>query len=494
MLLKKLLTVITLILSYQAIAQPNLVPNPSFEDYRSCPLSVSGVPYSKIYSHFKTVNDWSNPVKYTTPDYYNSCAPYAAKVSVPFNTFGHQPARTGNAYMGVVAFNGNTTQHNTFYYAEHIYCKLTEPLKAGFLYTITFYVSATYGGSSSTTPRFSVDRFGAHLSDTIAYNEDVTKPFSLPYHVRSTKGVILKDTTGWMKISGDYLANGGEQYLYIGNFYNPDEAPEIEQIYPATPLPTQTYLSYYYIDDVSVKKYVQCDTFVNTHSKTICNNSPVLLSSSVNGADSYTWNNGLDNKSINVYEPGTYWVTATKDTCDYYVDTFKVTSKNLIHQLSLGNDTALCKGSVLRLGENLKDHQVQYKWSNGSNLCCIDIVNDGNYTLSVSDGCNTIEDSIEVIFFECIDCIWAPTGFTPNSDGHNDVFKAFSRCPLEEYRIVIANRWGEVVFTSNDINTGWDGTHNNYDAPVGTYYYFIKYRTTFKMWREVYKGEITLIK
>ncbi|SMG08493.1 gliding motility-associated C-terminal domain-containing protein [Marivirga sericea] len=63
-----------------------------------------------------------------------------------------------------------------------------------------------------------------------------------------------------------------------------------------------------------------------------------------------------------------------------------------------------------------------------------------------------------------------PTAFTPNGDGLNDEFGAVAE-GVKEYRLVIYNRFGDIVFTSTDINMKWDGTVQNESAPSGGYVY-----------------------
>jgi gliding motility-associated-like protein len=63
-----------------------------------------------------------------------------------------------------------------------------------------------------------------------------------------------------------------------------------------------------------------------------------------------------------------------------------------------------------------------------------------------------------------------PTAFTPNGDGLNDEFGAVAK-GVKEYKLVIYNRFGDVVFTSTDINKKWDGTVKNEIAPSGGYVY-----------------------
>jgi len=65
-----------------------------------------------------------------------------------------------------------------------------------------------------------------------------------------------------------------------------------------------------------------------------------------------------------------------------------------------------------------------------------------------------------------------PTAFTPNGDGLNDSFGAVSK-GVEEYKLVIYNRFGDVIFTSTDVETKWDGKIQGDAAPSGAYVYQI---------------------
>lgn len=69
-----------------------------------------------------------------------------------------------------------------------------------------------------------------------------------------------------------------------------------------------------------------------------------------------------------------------------------------------------------------------------------------------------------------------PNAFTPNGDGQNEIFRPLSVCFVERVEFRVFNRWGEVVFTTNDPQINWDGT-NLRGEPLkeGTYYYSCRY-------------------
>lgn len=117
------------------------------------------------------------------------------------------------------------------------------------------------------------------------------------------------------------------------------------------------------------------------------------------------------------------------------------------------------------------------------------------YTVVVTRGpCSqTLTVRVEVIDDGCeISDVYVPNTFTPNGDGYNDVMYARGY-KLGEIYFAIYNRWGEMVFETNDKNIGWDGIYKGKPADVGVFGYYIKVKCyngleTFK------KGNITLIR
>ncbi len=66
--------------------------------------------------------------------------------------------------------------------------------------------------------------------------------------------------------------------------------------------------------------------------------------------------------------------------------------------------------------------------------------------------------------------IFVPTAFSPNGDGLNDVFEVKGRFQ-NNFSLVILNRWGQIIFESNNPKRGWDGKMNGKEAPIGVYAY-----------------------
>jgi gliding motility-associated-like protein len=100
--------------------------------------------------------------------------------------------------------------------------------------------------------------------------------------------------------------------------------------------------------------------------------------------------------------------------------------------------------------------------------------NAGTYTviLTVSNGGCTATKSATIQIDSLIIEYSVPNVFSPNGDGVNDEFIFISSLNLKSVKTTILNRWGNVVFTSNDINFKWNGKDNSgQNCTEGTYFY-----------------------
>jgi gliding motility-associated-like protein len=70
--------------------------------------------------------------------------------------------------------------------------------------------------------------------------------------------------------------------------------------------------------------------------------------------------------------------------------------------------------------------------------------------------------------------LYAPNAFSPNNDGQNDVFRVKGK-GVAIYHLTIYNRWGQRIFVSNDMNTGWNGFYQGELQAAGGYVYFVEY-------------------
>jgi gliding motility-associated-like protein len=80
------------------------------------------------------------------------------------------------------------------------------------------------------------------------------------------------------------------------------------------------------------------------------------------------------------------------------------------------------------------------------------------YIVTNADGCL---DSVYItIVVEEQSTVYVPNTFTPNGSGNNEIFFAYGT-NVTEFEMIIFDRWGNLIFQSNDITKGWDGTYKN---------------------------------
>ncbi|MCB9245635.1 MAG: PKD domain-containing protein [Flavobacteriales bacterium] len=69
---------------------------------------------------------------------------------------------------------------------------------------------------------------------------------------------------------------------------------------------------------------------------------------------------------------------------------------------------------------------------------------------------------------------YIPSAFSPNNDSRNDLFRVSGLSFVAEFRLTVYNRWGQIMYQSNDVNSGWDGTYLGEPVPSGNYAYVLE--------------------
>lgn len=89
---------------------------------------------------------------------------------------------------------------------------------------------------------------------------------------------------------------------------------------------------------------------------------------------------------------------------------------------------------------------------------------------------------------------WIPNSFTPgNNDGLNDVFKPIV-IGVEDYQFSIYNRWGELIYKTNDTESGWDGTFKGKESPMDVYVWKCDFKNIVTKKYENHIGHVTLVR
>ncbi len=216
----------------QAVAQ-NLVKNPGFEEYDQCPKDTG------MLSEYSF--SWSNATQGKS-DYFNQCSD---KMAVNHNFIGQQDAFEGNAYAGIYVYAAND-------YREYISGELKQKLKKGKKYNFSFRVSL------ADKSEYAIKEFGALFTST---KLDLYTKRNVPSNIVSTNGIhnyvplndhtYHKEKDDWVELKGEYLANGTEQFIVIGNFKDNKRSKHVKVG------SNLKKVAYYYIDDVAVEEAEQ---------------------------------------------------------------------------------------------------------------------------------------------------------------------------------------------------------------------------------------------
>lgn len=323
-----------------------------------------------------------------SPDYFNTCATTVSYASVPDNSFGHQPPRHGNGYVGIIAWEGEVQSAGIVNrWGEYMQTKLLQPLKAGKRYCVSFYVSNAVANAAYNF--VGIDRIAANFSTTQPI-QSTGLTMQLPQHISNPAGRYLTDTTGWTKITGIYTATGGEEWLTIGWFDN-NKVPGFNPVLPSSP--TDNYRCYLYLDDVTVVELDNTNTVVNVHDTTFCNKSTLPLTLQSSGQlGEYNWSNGAMSDAITVNDTGVFWCVSDAQ-CKTFIDTYRIHYEPQ-EKLNLGKTLINCKNEPITIRSNIDSSS--YLWSNGSTLDSITVNTTGVYTLTINNKCGIQKDSVHV--------------------------------------------------------------------------------------------------
>jgi gliding motility-associated-like protein len=111
-------------------------------------------------------------------------------------------------------------------------------------------------------------------------------------------------------------------------------------------------------------------------------------------------------------------------------------------------------------------------WNTGATTPAISVTKEGMYWVKTeSKDCGTQIDSVKVKLKPC-DCeLLIPNSFTPNEDNKNDYFFPVFQCEYTYYSLVISDRWGNTVFSTNNLSAKWDGRFKGNLCPEDIYVY-----------------------
>ncbi|WP_162303930.1 gliding motility-associated C-terminal domain-containing protein [Paracnuella aquatica] len=218
----------------------------------------------------------------------------------------------------------------------------------------------------------------------------------------------------------------------------------------------------------------------------VCAGSTVALSA-FNASATYLWSNGATSEALTVSNSGSYRVVVNLNGCTA-ADTINIAYRQA-PRFTLGSDTTLCTGQSFDLAPAVRDGN--YRWHNGSDAPIFKVQQPGTYRLTVTNECGTHTDDILVSTGVCQ--LIMPTAFTPNGDGLNDLFRVKHPQFIKTFNMEVYNRWGQVVYKTNNAAGGWNGRFRNMDQPNGNYIWMIT-MTDLDGKKSSYQGEVMLLR
>lgn len=208
---------------------------------------------------------------------------------------------------------------------------------------------------------------------------------------------------------------------------------------------------------------------------TFCPGQSVQLTAS--GGAGYQWSTGAQTTAISVNTSGTYSVT-TGNACGTDVASVTVTEVSIQAHFTASPLTGNAPLPV-DFTNSSSANAVTTDWTFGDGATANSgnpshtYMNEGEYTVTLlvtsAEGC-TDSENLLITVLNMPSSLTIPNVFTPNGDGSNDFFVVEAE-RLENYHLLLFNRWGNLLRETTDWQDGWDGTINGEKASEGTYFY-----------------------
>lgn len=174
---------------------------------------------------------------------------------------------------------------------------------------------------------------------------------------------------------------------------------------------------------------------------------------------------------------------AVDDICDDNVDC--TDTDLLVNKLSWTNPNVTCEDT-----DDVASYNVYYAPTEGETMVLVGNTTDaadtffdhrpgesiaGCYAVTALDGLGNESVMSNIVCVENCPIYDLPNTFTPNGDDQNDLFVPYPYCFVEAVEFKVFNRWGQLVFETEDPAIGWNGENlNGEQLADGTYYYTCK--------------------
>ncbi len=226
---------------------------------------------------------------------------------------------------------------------------------------------------------------------------------------------------------------------------------------------------------------------------TICCSTQPFTLIATNPNATYLWQDGSTASSFPVTTAGTYWVQVSLGNSCSIIDSIHVDCAIVPSDNFFLHDTTLCEG--LPLDVTIPNYYNSIRWSDGDILSYTKRFElPGYYYVELKSQCLSLFKDFNLFYKDCNCYLYYPNAFTPNEDNINECFAAKYECDFDYYHFYIYNRWGELIFHTNDPSACWDGTYKNRVVPQGVYVWIVDYSGTITHGMQTRKGTVTVVK
>ncbi|MEP7195526.1 MAG: gliding motility-associated C-terminal domain-containing protein [Saprospiraceae bacterium] len=440
------------------IKSQNLISNPGFEKCELCGrFGNQGV-------EFNYLDGANNPV-----DWFGV-------------TEGSSDIRSTLPYMG--KRHGGFFSFGKFEYLGNV---LTMPLEPGAEYQFSFWLEVEEAGS------YSLDEIGVfihkglpHYSGLKYLGEKLTPNFTTP------DGEYLP-VNKYKQYSFNYKACGGEDHVIIGRFSN---LGKNDTMFIGKGRPSSVY-PYTYVDDVELIKIKNAADLLLPDLISLCKDEKIRIGI-IPGYQMVKWSNGETGDSIELKSSDTKIYVEAKfdENCPAILDSVIIITKpNILDEVDLIPDT-ICLSENLKIQISNTNYST-YLWNTGKMDSILEVKDTGSYSVIAYSTCHEVRDKTVVVSDIPINNLFQfPNIFLPSEMENNKFAPIVLKDYLDKisnYKLSIFNRWGSVVFETNDIHQAWNADDK---IAVDTYIYSVNCSLQNCNRNQNYnaKGTVTLIR
>ena len=215
----------------------------------------------------------------------------------------------------------------------------------------------------------------------------------------------------------------------------------------------------------------------------LCDSGVVILNAEVAGASAYSWTPNNETSATIDALPGTYSVVVNYDICTI-TDEISITVEP--YEFGLGEDQTRCfeqgvfiPHSMYNIDSIIWHDGTSNSWYEQLNYSSLD---DTIVISATAYGCDEKYDTVLIFLEDCNCQVYVPNAFTPNNDQINEAFRVYHDCPIVEFDFYIFDRWGELLFQSNDPDFIWMGEINSGEQiQDGTYTWKMRYGNEYTL-------------